>query len=145
MLILTISSISHHFLIAVTHSWKAFYTASTGLNEFPEFVALNLLDDEVMGYFDSRTNRFESKQSWMTENLGQQYVEQETNTLRGVSQSFKVNVGIAMERFNQSKGRVLSDNATHTQIYFPFYINTDNAEVTEMSLMNKLIRHLITD
>ncbi|KAM3858529.1 major histocompatibility complex class I-related gene protein-like [Diretmus argenteus] len=86
------------------HSWKAFYTASTGLNTFPEFVAVNLLDDEVMGYFDSRTKTFESRQSWMAESLGQQYVEQQTNILRGVLETFKVNIGIAMERFNQSKG-----------------------------------------
>lgn len=96
------------FPISVTHSWKAFYTGSTGLYQFPEFVALNLLDDEVMGYFDSRTNRFESKQSWMMENLGQEYVEQETNTLRGHVPSFKANVGIVMQRFNQSKGSLNS-------------------------------------
>ena len=96
---------SYFFLIAVTHSWKAFYTGSTGLNEFPEFVALNLLDDEVMGYFDSKTNRFEGKQSWVMENLGQEYVERQTNILRGHVPSFKSNVGIVMERFNQSKGK----------------------------------------
>ncbi|XP_068432399.1 major histocompatibility complex class I-related gene protein [Clinocottus analis] len=93
-----------HAIYAVTHSWKAFYTGSTGLKTLPEFVALNLLDDEVMGYFDSRTNVFESKQSWVVENLGQQYVEQQTNVLRGHTQSFKANVAIAMQRFNQTKG-----------------------------------------
>lgn len=93
-----------HVSSSVRHSWKAFYSGSTGLKNFPEFVALNVLDDEVMGYFDSRTNKFESRQAWMTESLGQEYEERQTNTLRGHVPTFKVNVGIAMERFNQSKG-----------------------------------------
>ena len=92
-------------LFLAIYSWKAFYTGSTGLSEFPEFVAVNLLNDEVMGYFDSRTNRFESKQSWVEENMGQQYVERQTNILRAHVPSFKANIGIAMERFNQSKGK----------------------------------------
>ncbi|MEQ2249571.1 hypothetical protein ILYODFUR_030750 [Ilyodon furcidens] len=93
---------------AVMHSWKAFYTGSTGLGEFPEFVALNLLDDEVMGYFDSKTNRFESKQSWMTENLGQEYVNQQTNILQGNVPNFKANIEILKQRFNQTGGSSLS-------------------------------------
>nr|ACF74831.1 MHC class I antigen [Channa argus] len=89
---------------AVMHSWKAFYTGSTGLTDFPEFVALNLLDNEVMGYFDSRTSVFEAKKSWMMETLGQEYVERQTNILRGYPPTFKGNIAIAMERFNQSNG-----------------------------------------
>ncbi|XP_032435793.1 major histocompatibility complex class I-related gene protein-like isoform X2 [Xiphophorus hellerii] len=89
---------------AVMHSWKAFYTGTTGMSEFPEFVALNLLDDELMGYFDGKTNRFEGKQSWVTEKLGQEYVERQTNVLQGVAQTFKGNIDIAMKRFNQSQG-----------------------------------------
>nr|AAQ18005.1 MHC class I antigen [Oncorhynchus mykiss] len=96
--------IALHSSSAVIHSWKAFLTASTGLSDFPEFVALNLVDDELMGYFDTKTNRFEGKQSWVEEKLGQQYMERQENILRGTSQSFKVNVGIVMERFNQTKG-----------------------------------------
>nr|ACF74832.1 MHC class I antigen [Channa argus] len=89
---------------AVMHSWKAFYTGSTGLTDFPEFVALNLLDNEVMGYFDSRTSVFEAKKSWMMETLGQEYAERQTNILRGYPPTFKGNIAIAMERFNQSNG-----------------------------------------
>lgn len=98
-------SIFFHYSISVMHSWKAFYTGSSGLNNFPEFVALNLLDDEVMGYFDSRIDRFESRQSWMKENLGQEYDDQETNILRGHVPTFKGNIEIVRERFNQSKGK----------------------------------------
>lgn len=73
-------------------------------------MALNIIDDQVMGYFDSKTNRFESRQSWMAGALGQGYDETETNTLRGVAASFKNNVRIAMERFNSTQG----NNILHT-------------------------------
>ncbi|XP_015224473.1 PREDICTED: major histocompatibility complex class I-related gene protein-like, partial [Cyprinodon variegatus] len=91
-------------IAAVIHSWKAFYTGTTGLSQFPEFVAVNLVNDELMGYFDSKTNRFESKQSWMTENLGQEYDERQTNTLLGHVPTFSNNIKVAMQRFNQSQG-----------------------------------------
>nr|NP_001070109.1 major histocompatibility complex class I UHA precursor [Danio rerio]AAI24258.1 Zgc:153138 [Danio rerio]AAI64146.1 Zgc:153138 protein [Danio rerio] len=87
-----------------THSWKAYYTATTGLTEFPEFVALNVIDDQLMGYFDSKTNRFKSQFQWMEDNLGKEYDEQETNILQGHTASFKNNVKVAMERFNQTQG-----------------------------------------
>lgn len=100
-----------HGTSAVMHSWKAFMTASTGLTEFPEFVVVGLVDDVMVSYFDSKTNRHEMRQSWMKENLGQDYDDQQTNILQGQAQSFKANVKIAMERFNQSKG----NTQTHTK------------------------------
>ncbi|KAJ8377870.1 hypothetical protein AAFF_G00250210 [Aldrovandia affinis] len=93
-----------HDVSAVMHSWKAFNTASTGLSEFPEYVAVNILDDEDIGYFDSRTSLFQYRQKWMEENLGQDYVKQETDILKGNMQRDKASVRIVMERFNQSGG-----------------------------------------
>ncbi|KAJ8361769.1 hypothetical protein AAFF_G00422240 [Aldrovandia affinis] len=89
---------------AVMHSWKAFYTASTGLSEFPEFVAVGMVDDEKTGYFDSRTSHFQYRQKWMEENLGQDYAKQQTDGLKGLMPVFKANVRTAIERFNQSGG-----------------------------------------
>ncbi|XP_037549080.1 major histocompatibility complex class I-related gene protein [Nematolebias whitei] len=40
----------------------------------------------------------------MTQNLGQEYEEQQTNVLRSWVQTFKGNIAIVMDRFNQSKG-----------------------------------------
>ncbi|NP_571546.1 major histocompatibility complex class I UBA precursor [Danio rerio] len=87
-----------------THSWKAYYTGTTGLTEFPEFVALNLIDDQLMGYFDSKTNRFKSQFQWMEDNLGKEYDEQQTNILLGYPEVFKNNIKVVMERFNQTQG-----------------------------------------
>lgn len=93
------------FSVAVIHTWKAFYTGTTGLSEFPNFVAVNTIDDLVMGYFDSKTNRFESRQSWMAGTLGDGYEERQTNTLSGYPPRWKVDMDTLMKRFNQSHGK----------------------------------------
>ncbi|XP_076158120.1 major histocompatibility complex class I-related protein 1-like [Alosa pseudoharengus] len=93
-----------HQVSGATHSWKAYFTSTTGLSEFPEFVALNELDNEEMAYFDSKTNRFVIKQSWMAGALGKDYEEQQSNALKAHAQHFKTNVRVAMERFNQTQG-----------------------------------------
>ncbi|XP_056336199.1 H-2 class I histocompatibility antigen, Q9 alpha chain-like [Danio aesculapii] len=93
-----------HSAGGATHSWKAYYAATTGLSQFPEFVALNLIDDQLMGYFDSKTNHFQSQFQWMEDNLGKEYEERQTNILLGHTATFKNNIHIAMERFNQTQG-----------------------------------------
>lgn len=92
-------------VIVVTHSWKACYTGSKGLSQFPEFVAVSIVDDEPVGYLDSRTSSFQHRQKWMEENLGPEYLKQENNVLKGNMAWFKTNVGILMESFNQSGGK----------------------------------------
>uniref|UniRef100_A0A672RJM9 Major histocompatibility complex class I UBA n=1 Tax=Sinocyclocheilus grahami TaxID=75366 RepID=A0A672RJM9_SINGR len=91
-------------IISAIHSWKAYYTGTTGLSQFPEFVALNLIDDQLMGYFDSQTNRFKGQFKWMEDNLGKDYDDQQTNILQGAAATFKNNVKVAMDRFNQTQG-----------------------------------------
>lgn len=102
------------FSVPVMHSWKAFYTGTTGLSQFPEFVAVNTIDDVVMGYFDSKTNRFESRQSWMAGTLGEAYEEQETNILRNRIPTWKVDMVTLGERFNQSEGKCTLNSSTVT-------------------------------
>lgn len=101
---LALLAICLHLTNAVIHSWKAFYTGTTGLSEFPEFVALNLIDDQLMGYFDSKTNRFKSQFKWMADNLGEEYEDRQTNILQGHIPAFSNNIRIVMERFNQTQG-----------------------------------------
>ncbi|XP_076145950.1 patr class I histocompatibility antigen, A-5 alpha chain-like [Alosa pseudoharengus] len=93
-----------HQISGVIHSWKSYWTATTGLSEFPEFVALNILDNEIMGYFDSKAKRFESKQGWMVGAPWQDYEERETNLLMYNAQVYKERVNTAMQRTNQTQG-----------------------------------------
>uniref|UniRef100_A0AAY4CGW8 Ig-like domain-containing protein n=1 Tax=Denticeps clupeoides TaxID=299321 RepID=A0AAY4CGW8_9TELE len=92
----------------VNHSWTGLHTATTGIKDLPEFVGVNLFDDEVTGYFDSRNNQSEIRQDWVKE-LGEKYVEDLTKSFRNFTWKFKENLKMLMTEFNQT-----GDQGVHT-------------------------------
>ncbi|KAJ8335263.1 hypothetical protein SKAU_G00409020 [Synaphobranchus kaupii] len=94
----------HGTSIEASHSLKYFYTGVTAGTDFPEFTIVGLVDDERFMYYGSNTRRAIPKTDWIKEKEGADYWDRESQTAIGQQQSFKANIGIAMQRFNQTQG-----------------------------------------
>ena len=90
----------------MTHSLKYFYTSSSGVPNFPEFVAVGLVNDVPIGHYDSNTKRAEPKQDWMSRVTEDdpQYWQRNTGNALGTQQAFKVSIENNKQYFNQTGG-----------------------------------------
>ncbi|GLD73275.1 class I histocompatibility antigen, F10 alpha chain-like protein, partial [Lates japonicus] len=95
---------------SVIHSLKYFYTGSSHVPNFPEFVSVGSVDEVQMIRYDSNTETAEPKQDWMkrvTED-NPEYLAGEAEHWSRIQQAFKVNIQTAKQRFNQT-GETSSD------------------------------------
>ncbi|XP_014883045.1 H-2 class I histocompatibility antigen, Q9 alpha chain-like, partial [Poecilia latipinna] len=92
--------------LTVIHFLKYFYTASSGIPNFPSYVSVGLVDDVQISYCDSNINRVIPKQEWMNKVSSEHpnYWKEETQTCRDKQQTFKISLEIAKQRFNQTGG-----------------------------------------
>ncbi|XP_056157773.1 BOLA class I histocompatibility antigen, alpha chain BL3-7-like [Lampris incognitus] len=91
---------------AVPHSLKYFYTVSSHVPNFPEFVAVGMVDGLQMVHYDSNTQRAVPKQDWMDQVTAgdPQYLERNTGNFMDSQQVFKTNIEIVKQRLNQTGG-----------------------------------------
>uniref|UniRef100_A0A3Q3ED57 Major histocompatibility complex class I-related gene protein-like n=1 Tax=Labrus bergylta TaxID=56723 RepID=A0A3Q3ED57_9LABR len=95
-----------HDTTAVMHSLKLFLTASSEVTNFPEFVAVGMVDDIQIGHYDSNIKRVELKQDWVKKITEDEADYWERLNQRAVDhqQLFKGNLDIFKQRFNQTGG-----------------------------------------
>ncbi|KAM9384635.1 major histocompatibility complex class I-related gene protein-like isoform 1-T2 [Pholidichthys leucotaenia] len=89
---------------AVTHSLQFFFTASSGVPGFPEFVGVGMVDGQQTEYYDSEIKKMIPKQDWMEKNEEPEFWERETNNLLGHQQTNIASIDILKQRFNQTGG-----------------------------------------
>uniref|UniRef100_A0A8C4HDI6 Ig-like domain-containing protein n=1 Tax=Dicentrarchus labrax TaxID=13489 RepID=A0A8C4HDI6_DICLA len=92
---------------AVKHSLKLFYTGSSGVPDFPEFVAAGVVDDILMGYCDNNKKIVEPKQDWLKkvfEDDPQQFEFYTRQCSEYLPNFFKATIHNLKQRFNQSGG-----------------------------------------
>ncbi|KAK1880799.1 Major histocompatibility complex class I-related protein [Dissostichus eleginoides] len=106
LFLLLMGIVGPHCTSARTHSMKDFYTASSGVTNFPEFVIVGLVDEVEITHYDSNTKRVEPKQDWMSNITAEdpQLWERETQGSLSAQQAFKVNIETLKQRFNQTGG-----------------------------------------
>ncbi|CAL8292696.1 unnamed protein product [Merluccius merluccius] len=95
-----------HGVSSVVHSLKYFYTASSGVSNFPEFVVVGMVDELQIIYYDINSQKAEPKQSWMDQLTrdNPQYLERETGNLLDSQQTFKAKIETLKKLFNQTGG-----------------------------------------
>ncbi|XP_062266250.1 uncharacterized protein LOC133972701 [Platichthys flesus] len=93
-----------HSATARIHSLKYFLTGSSLVPNLPEFVAVGLIDDVQIGYYDGNTKKAEPKQDWMLKATDTEFWERHTELALSQQPWFKNYIEILKERFNQTGG-----------------------------------------
>ncbi|KAK1880508.1 Major histocompatibility complex class I-related protein [Dissostichus eleginoides] len=106
LFLLLMGIVGPHCTSARTHSIKYFSTGSSGVTNFPEFVAVGLVDEVEMMHYDSNTKKAEPKQDWMSNITDEdpQYWEGQTQNSLSAQQLYKVGIETLKQRFNQTGG-----------------------------------------
>ncbi|XP_029769768.1 major histocompatibility complex class I-related gene protein-like, partial [Terrapene carolina triunguis] len=85
------------------HSLRYFYTAVSEPGPgLPQFIPVGYVDSQPIYHYDSETRRAESRAEWAKRSLDAQYWDGISQTLQGWEATFRANLNIARQRYNQS-------------------------------------------
>nr|XP_057920595.1 class I histocompatibility antigen, F10 alpha chain-like [Doryrhamphus excisus] len=95
-----------HSVAPVIHSLKYFYTASSQVPNFPEFVEVGYVDEVEIVHYDSNSRKVEPKQDWMNKITAEDphYWQTQTEISVGNEEISKHNMEINKKLFNQTGG-----------------------------------------
>ncbi|XP_061922704.1 class I histocompatibility antigen, F10 alpha chain-like [Entelurus aequoreus] len=88
------------------HTLKYFYTSSSQVPNFPEFVMVGYVDEVQVVHYDSESRKAEAKQDWMNQITEEDpnYWQRQTEICVAQEQVDKVSIENLKKRFNQTGG-----------------------------------------
>ncbi|XP_063072756.1 class I histocompatibility antigen, F10 alpha chain-like, partial [Engraulis encrasicolus] len=89
---------------SATHSLQYLYTASSGIRGLPEYISVGEVDGVVISYYDSNKRKEVARQNWMADHLNGTYWANETEVGIFHEKTFKENINILKQRFNNTGG-----------------------------------------
>ncbi|XP_067468193.1 major histocompatibility complex class I-related gene protein-like [Thunnus thynnus] len=94
------------FTLSVKHSLKFFFTTSSGVKNFPDFVVVALVDEVPAGYCDSISKTAEVKQDWAKKLMEDDplHLEWYTNRCLLNKYDYRVEINILKQQLNQTEG-----------------------------------------
>ncbi|XP_042361894.1 major histocompatibility complex class I-related gene protein-like [Plectropomus leopardus] len=95
-----------HVSSAVKHSLRSYFTASSGVRNLPEVVAVALVNDVQTGYCDSKLKTAIPTQAWMEKLIDgdPQYWRSYTESCTMYQQAFKEEFNLLKKRLNKTGG-----------------------------------------
>ncbi|XP_044190919.1 major histocompatibility complex class I-related gene protein-like isoform X2 [Thunnus albacares] len=88
------------------HSLKFFFTSSSEVKNFPDYVAVGLVDEVPAGYCDSISKTVEGKQDWSQKMFEDdpQHMEWYTHMCLLYQYEYKAHIDILKQQLNQTEG-----------------------------------------
>ena len=92
---------------AVKHSLKFFFTASSGVKNFPDFVVVGLVNEVPAGYCDSNRKTPEVKQDWLKKVVEDdpQHLDWYTQECLETQHAHKAQIDMLKQQLNQTEGK----------------------------------------
>ncbi|XP_042292195.1 uncharacterized protein LOC121913586 [Thunnus maccoyii] len=93
------------FTLSVKHSLKFFFTTSSGVKNFPDFVVVGLVDEVPLGYCDSISKKVEVKQDWAKKLIEDdpQHLEWYTQRCLSSQYKYKADINTLKQQLNQTE------------------------------------------